>query len=68
MTQKTVKIFVKETYGKPPTDNYATNKTDVYHSDDVWSLDKLDSKDYAPETNRGYRYILIVIDNFSKFG
>ena len=25
-------------------------------------------KDYGPENNRGYRYVLVVIDNFSKFG
>ena len=45
-----------------------TNKTDVYHIDDIWSLDILDLKDYGPENNRGYRYILVVIDNFSKYG
>ena len=27
----------------------------------------LDLKDYGPENNRGYRYVLVVIDNFSKF-
>ena len=30
-------------------------QTDVYHIDDVWSLDILDVKDYAPENNRGNR-------------
>ena len=48
--------------------NYATNKTDVYHIDDIWSLDILDLFDYRPENNRGYRYVLVIIDNFSKFG
>ena len=28
----------------------------------------LDLKDYGPENNRGYRYVLVTIDNFSKFG
>ena len=32
------------------------------------SLDILDFKDYGPEKNRGYRYVLVMIDNFSKFG
>ena len=32
------------------------------------SLDILDLKDYGPENNRGYRYVLVIIDNFSKFG
>ena len=46
---------------------YAINKTDVHHIDDTWSLDILDLKDYGPEKNRRYRYVLVVIDNFSKF-
>ena len=25
-------------------------------------------KDYGPKNNRGYRYILVIIDNYSKFG
>ena len=68
MTQKNIKIFINEIYSKPPKKNYATNKTDVYHIDDIWSLDILDLKDYGPENNRGYRYVLVTIDNFSKFG
>ena len=68
MTQKNIKIFINEIYSKPPKRNYNTNETDVYHIDDIWSLDILDLKDYGPENNRGYRYVLIIIDNFSKFG
>ena len=68
MTQKNIKIFINEIYSKPPKKYYPTNKTDVYHIDDIWSLDILDLKDYGPENNRGYRYVLVVIDNFSKFG
>ena len=68
MSQKNIKIFINEIYSKPPKKNYATNKTDVYYIDDIWSLDILDLKDYGPENNRGYRYVLVVIDNFSKFG
>ena len=68
MSQKNIKIFINEIYSKPPKKNYATNKTDVYHIDDIWSLDILDLKDYGPENNKGYRYVLVTIDNFSKFG
>ena len=68
MTQKNNKIIINEIYYKPPKRNYTTNKTEVYHVDDIWSLDILDLKDYGPENNRGYRYVLVVIDNFSKFG
>ena len=68
MTQKNIKIFINEIYSKAPKKNYITNKTDVYYIDDIWSLDILDLKDYGPENNRGYRYVLVIIDNFSKFG
>ena len=68
MTQKSLKISINENYFQPLKKNFATNNTDVYHIDDVWSLDILDSKDYGPENNRGYRYVLVIIDNFSKFG
>ena len=66
MTQKNIKIFINEIYSKPPKMKYVTDKTDVYHIDDIWSLDILDLKDYDPKNNRGYRYVLVVIDNFSK--
>ena len=68
MTQKNIKIFINEIYSKAPKKNYITNKTDVYYIDDIWSLDILDLKDYGPENNRGYRYVLVTIDNFSKYG
>ena len=68
MTQKNIKIFINEIYSKPPKKNYVTNKTDVYHIDEIWSLDILDLKDYGPENNRNYRYVFVIIDNFSKFG
>ena len=68
MTQKNIKIFINEIYSKPPKKYYATNKTDVYYIDDIWSLDILDLKDYGPGNNRGYRYVLVTIDNFSKYG
>ena len=38
------KKFINEIYSKPPKKNYPTNKTDVYHIDDIWSLDILDLK------------------------
>ena len=68
MTQKNIKIFINEIYSKGPRKSYPTNKTDVYHIDDIWSLDFLDLKDYGIENNRGYRYVLVTIDNFSKYG
>ena len=68
MTQKNIKIFINEIYSKGPKKNYITNKTDVYYIDDIWSLDISDLKDYGTENNRGYRYVLVIIDHFSKYG
>ena len=44
MTEKSFKFFINETLLKPPKKIYATNKTDVYHTDDIWSWDILDLK------------------------
>ena len=68
MTQKNIKIVINEIYSKPPKKNYDTNKTNVYHIDNVWSLDIIDLKDYGLENIRGYRYVLVIIENFSKYG
>ena len=67
MSQKNIKTFINEIYSKPPKKNYITNKTDVYHLNDTWSVDILDLKEYGTENNRGYRYVLVIIENFSKF-
>ena len=68
MTQKSNRSFLNKIYSKQSKKNYHTNKTDVYHFDDIWSLDISDPKDYGPENKRGYRYVLVVNDNFIKFG
>ena len=31
-------------------------------------LNNIDLKDYGPENYRKYRYVLVIIENFSKFG
>ena len=64
MTQKTIKVFINEIYSKPPEKNYATIKTDFYHTDDIWSLDILDLKDYGTENKRKNRKVLVVNGNF----
>ena len=53
-------------YSKPPKKEYATKKTDVYHFDDIWSLDMLDLNNYGVENTRRYRCVLVIIDIFSK--
>ena len=66
--RKQIEIFIIETNTKPPKKYYATNKTNVFYIDNVWSLDILDLKDHGAENNKSYRYVLVVIENFSKFG
>ena len=61
------KIFIDEIYSKPPIKNYPTNKIIYDHIDEIWSIDLADMIDYKTSNNKGYRYIFIVIDNFSKY-
>ena len=68
MTQKSFENFINEIYSRGPKQSQPTNKTDVYHTDDIWCLDISDLKHYGPEAIRGYRYFFVIIDSFSKYG
>ena len=68
MTHRKISIFIDEVFSKASKKNYITNKSDVSCIDDTWSLVFLDLNDFGPENNRGYRLLLVAIDNFSKFG
>ena len=48
-------------------ENYPTNKIVVKHIDQIWSIDLLDMSDYSIKNNNGYRYIFVIIDDFSKY-
>ena len=61
------KIFIDEIYSKPPRKNYPTNKIIYNHIDEIWSIDLADMIDYKISDNKGYRYIFVVIDIFSKY-
>ena len=61
-----MKIFIDEIYRKAPKKNYETNKITYNHIDEIWSIDLTDFSDYKISNNKGYRYIFIIIDNFSK--
>ena len=67
MKKDLTKIFIDEIYSKPPRKNYETNKIKYNHIDDIWSIDLADMIDYKISNNKGFRYIFIVIDNFSKY-
>ena len=62
-----IKIFIDENYSQPPRKNCPTNKIIYNHADVIWSIDLVDMIDYKISNNKGYRYIFIVIDNFSKY-
>ena len=40
---------------------------EIYHVDEVWSIDLADFSDYKVSNNKGFRYIFVIIDNFSKY-
>ena len=61
------KIFIDEIYSTPPKKNYPTNKIVYNFVDEIWSIDFADMIDYKTSNNKGFRYIFIIIDNFSKY-
>ena len=61
------KIFIDEIYSKPPSRNYETNEIVYNPIDEIWSIDLADMIDYKISNNKGYRYIFIIIDNYSKY-
>ena len=66
MKKDLTKKFTDEIYSTPLRKNYSTNKIVYNHIDEIWSIDLADMIDYKISNNKGYRYIFIVIDNFSK--
>ena len=62
-----IKIFIDEIYSKPPRRNYPTNKKVYNNIDEIWSIDLADFSDYKTSNIKGYRYIFIINDNFSKY-
>ena len=67
MKKDLTKIFIDEIYSKAPKKNYPTNKIVNNDIDEIWSIDLADMIDYQISNNKSYRYIFIVIDNFSKY-
>ena len=67
MTKKdNTKIFINETNSTLPRKNYPTNKIIYKQNDEIYSIDLMDMSDYSISIKKGSRYILVVIDNFSK--
>ena len=67
MKKDLTKILFDEIYSKPPKKNYPTNKILYNHVAEIWSIDLADFSDYRTKNNKGFRYIFIIIDNYSKY-
>ena len=67
MKKDLTKIFIDEIYSKPPRKNYGTNKIVYNNIDEIWSIDLADMIDYKSSNIKGFRYIFVVIDDFSKY-
>ena len=67
MKKDLTKNFIDEIYNTPPRKNYPTNKIMIKSIDEIWSIDLADMIDYKISNNKGFRYIFIIIDNFSKY-
>ena len=57
---------VVEELHKPARRNYPRRSFDVRGLDETWQADLVEMQPYAKE-NKGYRYMLTIIDVFSKF-
>ena len=67
MKKDLTKIFIDEIYSTPPRKIHPTNKIIYNHIDEIWNLDLADMIDYKISNNKGFRYIFIIIDNYSKY-
>ena len=68
MTRKDdIKIFIDEIYSKPPIKNYPTDKKVYNHIDEIWSIDLADMIVYKISNNKGFRYIFVILDIYSKY-
>ncbi|XP_015120055.1 uncharacterized protein LOC107043201 [Diachasma alloeum] len=60
------KATVVEELHRPARRNYARRRVEVRGVDETWQADLVDMSAYAHE-NGGYKYLLTVIDIFSKY-
>ena len=67
MKKDLTKTFINEIHCKHPIKNYPTNKIVYNHIDEIWSIHLADFSDYKISNNKGFRYIFIIFDNFSKY-
>ena len=46
---------------------YPTNNIIYNQIDEIWSIDLADMIDYKISNNKGFRYLFVIIDNYSKY-
>ena len=67
MTKRNIiNIFIDEIWSKRPMRKYPTYKIFYNHIDGLWSFDLAAMLDYKISNNEAFRFILAIIDNFSK--
>lgn len=64
--RKMSKLFVVDELHKPARKNFVRRSTIIKGTDDLWQADLIDMQKYSNE-NKGFKYILVVIDALSKF-
>ena len=52
---------------KPLKRNCIKRQVIVHHIEDIWCVDLVEVQKYS-KSNRGYKYLLMVLDIFSKYG
>lgn len=52
---------------KPLKRNFIKRRVIVHHIEDIWCADLVEVQKYS-KSNRGYKYLLMVLDIFSKYG
>ena len=60
------RIFTDEVYNKPPGNFYPTKFKIYNHILEIWCVVLFHMNDYKETNNRGYRYILLMIDVLAK--
>ena len=61
-----IEIFIDKISSRPPSRNYPFNKIIYNHNDERWNIDLADMIDYKISNNKGFRYVFVIVDIFSK--
>ena len=67
MKRDRTKIFIDEIYSSPPSKKDPTKKIVYNHIDEIWTIDLADMIGYKISSNKGFRYIFVIIDKYSKY-